>query len=229
MKTTALFALLLTVFLFQGNLIAQIGFGVEARPFLIFSLTGDEEFLEPENTVGGAIAGLLFLDLAPQLTLKSGIQMTLLRSVQRDYSILLPSDQTGGGNVDPYNSWISSEGTQLYAGIPAELRWMPGAEQQGFYLKIGLEVLAKLTENIESVLYESGMASTASPQLPNLTPEGKPVLIFGNFGLGYSFAEGAFYLEPTVGYSLGEIFQQEGALVSSLRYLMPGLNLGVRF
>jgi hypothetical protein len=232
---------LLPVLLFLAiNLFSQddpfISFGAELNPKIVTNIFKKSDHLDPYHPLSGSIAGNIYLNFSPRLSLLSGLSFNALKAGQRDYSILLGNDHDENGNALLKNSWINTEYLNYYLGIPVDIQWNLSDKANSPYLKLGQETLFKVEKKTTNEIVSNGgneISPISSPQ----THEFSDFIITFNFGIGYEFVLNEnikFYLEPNIEYSANPFLKNDtlaptGFNELNRHFLNLGLNMGLRF
>lgn len=231
-KTTLLIvALLLSLPLFS-QLSRKLSYGIEINPKVITSAFDENELAEFSNLIIASVVANAYLDLSSKYSFKTGLSFNILRIDQIDYSITFGCDFNGTG-ADFENSWLRTNYSNYYVGLPLENKLNLTKKKHHPYLKMGGEFLFLVGASGDNRIYECGLPLHLST---SLDIEPFPVLFLLDLGIGFEFCfehDRKFYIEPQVEYSVDRIFQQPAFgtsyLINNSRILNIGLAAGIRF
>lgn len=197
-----------------------ISYGFELSPRIITNVFESNGISEPIYPLSGSATGNVYLNISQKLKVKTGIGLHQMRIGQKDYSILLGCDHDGNGGSDQYNSWIQSNHSILYLGIPTEINYYLSDKKSKPYLKIGGTILINLKEEGNNKVHECGGASTFEIAPPQLQFAEFLVLLKGGFGYELDIKNRfAIYFEPSVELSINPFLQSGSIFPASVNLL----------
>lgn len=231
-KTTLLIATLLLSLPLFSQLSRKLSYGIEINPKVVTSTFNENELTEFSNLIIASMVSNVYLDFSTRYSFKTGLSFNFLRIDQIDYSITFGCDFNGTG-ADFENSWIRTNYSNYYIGLPLENKLNITNKKHHPYVKMGGEFLFLVGASGDNRIYECGLPLHPST---SLEIEPFPVLFLLDLGIGFEFCfehDRKFYIEPQVEYSVDRIFQQPPLgtpyLIYNNRILNIGIVAGIRF
>lgn len=206
MKKTLLYLALAISCHLHGQSDKVIGFGFEVNPSITTQHFDEGLNISASWVPGGSLAGHIYFNLPVGISIRSGLSFHSMNAHIREESILLPCDFTPDG-PDQSNSWISSQQSLFYVGIPLAAKVYLSKGQHRPYLLLGSELLLRAAHNDVNSLHECG--SEPGTPLINSFLLAEDFLFTGHAGMGIELASQGrrrYYIEPRVMYSLGNSF-----------------------
>ena len=204
--------------------------GISVFPRISLQITDDKGTEGNPKNFGLSLYGDAYFDIKPKLKLKTGIGIHNYYLEQIDYSVLFGCDNVNG-SADPYNSFVKSESSTFFLGIPLEFRILFSDNRNHLYSKIGAEALIGIISKSESSIHECGSTS-GIVFLEERGFTSRQVLLLLKLGLGYEFQfleNKVVYIEPLFEYSLFKSFEDnEDALINNSRLVNIGLLVGMK-
>ncbi|MEM7374776.1 MAG: hypothetical protein AAF587_39655 [Bacteroidota bacterium] len=213
-----------------------VSFGLEINPRI--SMQRFEQPLLATSGIshGGSISGVAYMNLAPGIEIKTGLNVSLIRIDQTDYSFAFPCDVTSSGFGNPKASWIHTKSNQFYVGMPISLKMNLSKKKSHPYISLGGEALVHLASVQNIVAHECG--ASEGTKIQNEIRENAPILFIANLGLGYECIrenKTDLYMGLVAGHTLNPTYSEISNFLNlddgfnNSRILTLGIVSGIRF
>ncbi len=207
----------------------NLSFGIELNPVFNIPIVEKQENFEFTNQIGASISGLLNLKLNSFYSIRSGINFSFLRFVEKDFSLSFGCDNISG-EFSPNNSWLENEYSLYYVGIPIKNIFKLNKKKNHFYLQVGGSLLVNIGSTNEVRILECGIDTGLDVQGFDIEP--MPFIIYTGIGLGYEFStnkNSTFFVESNALYSINRLLNDTNTFSPGLRFppKMKSLNLGL--
>lgn len=186
-----------------------------------------------KSRFGGNIAATVFFDISPKFSIKSGLNISKYSIDQNDYSIIFGCDIDPSTGYNFYNSWINSDYSMTYLGIPIEGILALSKNDAHPYVSFGGELLINLSSSGDNTLYNCKDHGPNISKWPVEIEANKSLLLL-NMSIGYEIPVseiGKLYFGVTMAGSTGNVMtnrDNKTDILVGTNLFTYGLSIGVR-